>query len=251
LGSNYMQACDSSAALGDTLAGAAVSGLSDVLNGRTDSFYHEYPCHSPTEQRWFMMRVVPLRGHAERLFVVSHINITRRKLVEVQVESMSLLDPLTGLANRRHFDRFLVDEWSRAMRTGTPVSLLLVDIDHFKAYNDQLGHSAGDDCLCRVGKVLSTFSRRPTDLAVRWGGEEFALILGNTGLNGARKEAEAVRAAVAGMHLSFDGAHQVSVSVGVACSFPDLGRTEAQLVDMADKALYRAKHAGRNRVECA
>lgn len=250
LGSSYLQVCGDSAALGDSLAGAALTGILDVLHQRRDAFYHEYPCHGPTVQRWFMMRVVPLRGHADSLFVVSHINITQRKLAEIRLENLSLSDPLTGLANRRHLDSFLGDEWSRALRGATPVSLVMLDIDHFKAYNDQLGHVAGDRCLCQCAQVLRAYARRPSDLAARYGGEEFALILGNTDRQGALREAESIRADIEAMQLSFDGAPGITASLGVACVVPHLGEPRSELIERADEALYRAKHAGRNRVEC-
>jgi diguanylate cyclase (GGDEF)-like protein len=250
VGGNYLQVCGDSAALGDSQAGTALAGILDVLQGRRDAFYHEYPCHSPSVQRWFMMRVVPLRGHADSLFVVSHINITQRKFAEQRLENLSLSDPLTGLANRRHFDRFLNGEWSRALRATAPVSLVMLDIDHFKAYNDELGHVAGDRCLCQCGQVLRAYARRPSDLAARYGGEEFALILGNTDQPGALREAEAIRADIEAMHLAFDDGARITASLGVASVVPRLGQVETELVDCADKALYRAKHAGRNRVEC-
>jgi diguanylate cyclase (GGDEF)-like protein len=250
VGGNYLEVCGNSVAQGDNLAGAALAGILEVLQRRQEAFYHEYPCHGPSEQRWFMMRVVPLRGHPDSLFVVSHINITQRKLAELRLENLSLSDPLTGLANRRHFDRFLEGEWSRAMRTASPVSLVMLDIDQFKAYNDALGHLAGDRCLCRCAQVLRSYARRPTDLAARYGGEEFALILGNTDRQGALGEAESIRADIETMQPAFDDGVRITVSLGVACVIPHLGNPETELVDSADKALYRAKHAGRNRVEC-
>jgi len=250
LGSNYLGVCAESLEHGDRLAGEALAGISDVLNRRRPAFYHEYPCDGPNEPRWFMMRVVPLHGHASSLFAISHINITQRKLAELRLESLSLIDPLTGLANRRHFDRFLSDEWSRAMRAAMPVSLVMLDLDHFKEYNDRLGHLAGDHCLRRCADILKRFARRSSDLAARYGGEEFALILGNTDRRGASMEAESIRDAISVQCQGEGGDAPITASLGVATIVPIMGSSESSLIERSDRALYHAKHAGRNRVEC-
>jgi diguanylate cyclase (GGDEF)-like protein/PAS domain S-box-containing protein len=248
IGVNYLQVCSVSAADGETDAQRAYDGILAVLRGETEHFYYEYPCHSPTERRWFLMRLAPLRGAAQRHFVVSHVNITERKLIEEQVEAQSLTDPLTGLANRRRFDRYLHQEWLRSQREQTPISLILLDLDHFKAYNDAFGHLAGDDYLRHVGRLLDQHARRPADLAARYGGEEFALVLGNTDLAGARQAGEALRADIAELHTPLG--HAVSASAGVFCTVPHPGESEQTLVSRADQALYQAKQAGRNRVVC-
>jgi diguanylate cyclase (GGDEF)-like protein len=250
LGSNYLGACAQSLERGDRLAGEALGGISDVLSRRRPAFYHEYPCDGPNEPRWFMMRVIPLHGHADSLFAISHINITQRKLAELRLESLSLSDPLTGLANRRHFDHFLSDEWSRAMRMAMPVSLVMLDLDHFKDYNDRLGHMAGDHCLRRCAEILRRFARRPSDLAARYGGEEFALILGSTDRRGAFTEAESIRAEISLECRSVQDGAPITASLGVATVVPGVGTSESSLIESADRALYHAKHSGRNRVEC-
>lgn len=251
VGSNYLKVCNASGSSGDSLAGEAEQGLRDVMSGKRASFYFEYPCHSPTEKRWFMMRATPLQGASGSLYVISHNNITQRKLAEEQIEYLSLHDPLTGLANRRHFNQFLSSEWRRNARNRSPLSFIMLDLDHFKDYNDELGHLAGDQCLVKVGQALRAFSGRPGDLAVRYGGEEFGLLLGDTGLEESAKVAEAVRKEIYGLNLCYRGTRRITVSAGVASAIPDSGQTEIFLVREADTALYRAKQLGRNQVACA
>lgn len=248
VGSNYLKVCKDSGSRGDYLAGEAEQGLRDLLSGKHASFYFEYPCHSPTVKRWFMMRATPLQGASGNLFVISHHNITKRKLAEEQVEYLSLHDPLTGLSNRRHLSQFLNSEWRRNARNQSPMSFIMFDLDHFKDYNDALGHPAGDECLVKVAQALKAFSGRPGDLAVRYGGEEFSLLLGNTALEDAAKVAEALRKNIYELDMPYSGTKRITVSAGVACAIPDIDHAEINLVQEADKALYRAKQNGRNQI---
>ena len=185
-GSSYLEACRKAAVHGDSDATAVAEGLSAVLNGRQNTFHYEYPCHSAEEKRWFILRAVPVRGYEGRYFAVSHQNITRRKLAEESAAHSALHDSMTGLANRRHFDDFLLQAWRRGHRSGKPLCLLMIDLDHFKAYNDAHGHLEGDRCLCLVGNLLRIHASRETDLAARFGGDEFALVLGDTDEAGGR-----------------------------------------------------------------
>jgi diguanylate cyclase (GGDEF)-like protein len=251
IGSNYLKVCNASGFSGDSLAGEAEQGLRDVLIGKRASYYFEYPCHSPSEKRWFMMRATPLQGASGSLFVISHHNITQRKLAEEQIEHLSLHDPLTGLANRRHFNQFLSNEWRRSVRNRSPVSFIMFDLDHFKDYNDDLGRLAGDQCLVKVGQALRAISGRPGDLAVRYGGKEFGLLLGGTGLEESIKAAEAVREEIYELNIGYRGTRRVTISTGVASAIPDSEQTEIFLVREADKALYRAKQNGRNQIAYA
>ena len=168
------------------------------------------------------------------------------------------LDPLTGLSNRRHFDEFVRQSWEDAARRGAELALLLVDIDHFKSYNDRFGHQAGDDCLVAVAQALVSCVRRPGDLVARWGGEEFAVVLPNTDAATAAQVAERMRTAVAARSHLDEGralAGTVTVSVGLAHACPhtadEVNVGVHALVAQADGALYRAKQAGRDRVELA
>ena len=248
IGSNYLSVLSESAASGDSSAGNAAKGIADVLKGKRDYFNLEYPCHSPDQKRWFMMRVSPLKDGNGALFVISHHNITQRKLAEERAERLAMYDPLTGLANRRYFNEFLKREVQRCIRNRSVISLLIVDVDNFKDYNDEYGHPTGDRCLIAVGKALSALSRRPSDLAVRLGGDEFALILGNTDRLGAQKVAEAVKTSVNDLGMSYGESRNITVSIGIASMIPKTKREDEMLVQDADKALYRAKSAGGNQV---
>jgi diguanylate cyclase (GGDEF)-like protein len=166
------------------------------------------------------------------------------------LRALSYLDGLTGIANRRHFEESLDQEWRRAVRTGSPLSLLMVDIDRFKALNDAYGHQYGDDCLRQVAATFADTLKRAGDLAARYGGEEFAVVLPATELAGAAAIAEIIRARVEELGISHDQSPSgvVTVSVGAATCIPNESRAATTLIDLADRSLYQAKHDGRNRV---
>jgi len=157
-------------------------------------------------------------------------------------------DTLTGLANRRRFDEVLASEVRRAQREAQPLALLLIDIDHFKRFNDAYGHIGGDECLKAVSALLRECVRRPTDVVARYGGEELAMVLPNTEVAGAVVVAETVLARLAELNIVHAGSPfgRVSVSIGVA-GMAGQGETPLTLVAAADQALYAAKAAGRNR----
>ncbi len=155
-------------------------------------------------------------------------------------------DPLTGIANRRAFDEALENEWRRHARNGRPLSLLMVDIDHFKSYNDRFGHQQGDAALRAVAAEIERAARRPGDFAARYGGEEFAIVFSETTPEGAFSSAQAVRRAIRALLLGFDE-RALTVSVGCATAVPVEGEDVAGLIAAADAALYAAKTAGRDR----
>ncbi len=167
------------------------------------------------------------------------------------LERMAHVDGLTGIANRRRFDEVLRTELSRCQRMGRPLSLLMLDIDHFKQYNDHFGHGMGDLCLSNVANVLTQSLPRAADLATRYGGEEFAIILPDTDHEGAIQIAERLREAVALLNIRQApkvAESVVSVSVGVATRKPDENASANALINAADEKLYAAKNAGRNRI---
>lgn len=171
-----------------------------------------------------------------------------------ELSRLSREDVLTGLANRRHFNEVFQLEWDRARREQQMVSLIFVDIDHFKPFNDNHGHLEGDRVLSQVGQALRDTLRRPGDLAARYGGEEFVLLLPGTPAAGALEVAAQVREAVEGLgipHQASSVAPHVTASVGVATICPDLGLRSAQLIAQADEAVYAAKAAGRNCIKVA
>lgn len=175
------------------------------------------------------------------------------ELANSELAKRSNTDGLTGVANRRHFDEALAQEVARARRTKEPVALIMLDVDHFKKFNDQYGHLAGDHCLIRVAGVIDASVRRPGDLAARYGGEEFAIVAASCGGEDALTLAEMLRERIEQLAITHAAspAGVVTASFGVAVLVPDHSNGAAQLIAMADKALYRAKEGGRNRVEFA
>lgn len=171
-----------------------------------------------------------------------------------KLQDLASHDALTGLANRRRLDDVLADAWANGQRSGQSVAVLLLDVDHFKAYNDSVGHRAGDECLRGIGMVLRDEVARRTDLAARYGGEEFAIICASTDREGAETLAhrivEAIRI-VRFPHPSSPTSPFVTVSIGVAVAVPAPGTSSAGIVEAADAALYAAKRAGRDRVAFA
>ncbi len=191
--------------------------------------------------------------HAESgLFVALLHDITHHKQSEDALQRAAMLDPLTKIANRRQFDAFLEKEWQRAIRNAQPLSLVVLDVDHFKLYNDTLGHAAGDACLQQVAQALQCHAARPTDLAARYGGEEFVLLFGETPLDAATRLAEMIRSAVEALQLPnprSPSSPWLTVSVGVATIVPTQLDEIENLFVCADRAMYAAKAGGRNRVE--
>lgn len=178
----------------------------------------------------------------------------RRELAaaNARLTVLSQTDPLTSLANRRRFEEDLATEWRRCGRARQPLSVLMIDVDAFKAYNDTLGHHAGDIALRRVAAALIESIGRPGDLAARYGGEEMAIILPNTTLDGAEAVADTIHyhlCRVAIPHPANPVAPRLTVSIGIASRIPEVGCVPGLLVDEADEALYEAKHRGRNRTE--
>jgi len=198
----------------------------------------------------------PVTGEPKEHIVVMR-DITERKLLEEQLSRLALTDGLTGIANRRAFDKDLEREWKRTLRDGCQISLLLLDIDRFKQFNDLYGHQAGDDCLRAIAAVV-TRAVRATDIVARYGGEEIAIILPDTNSPGAIEAAEKIRSALEALRVphagNAAGGGWVTASIGVATSLARLGGTMTMpqsLIHAADRALYTAKREGRNRLSTA
>ncbi|MBF0607392.1 MAG: diguanylate cyclase [Candidatus Magnetobacterium sp. LHC-1] len=181
--------------------------------------------------------------------VKTHVELKRKRdLLEV----MAREDVLTGIANRRKFDEFLDFTWNSAVRRQTQLSLVLIDIDFFKRFNDNYGHSAGDDCLREIALSLKAAMQRSLDLIARYGGEELACILPDTDGPGAMTVAKRLREVVCAMdipHEHSDAADHVTISLGVTTMIPQCNSQPSALIEAADTALYMAKKTGRNRVE--
>jgi diguanylate cyclase (GGDEF)-like protein len=193
----------------------------------------------------------PIRASIVKARVRNHLDLKRAHDL---LESLSITDPLTGLPNRRHFDAVLETEARRAVRSMSPLGLLMCDLDRFKAYNDYYGHPAGDRCLQAVAAVFRETFRRAGELPTRYGGEEFAVILPGATLPDACVLGERIRQAVEARRLPHARAESmpwVTLSVGAASMFVTAEAPVSSLVQRADVALYSSKETGRNRVTCA
>jgi len=182
-----------------------------------------------------------------RARVRTHLELKRYR---DDLERQSMTDGLTGIPNRRHLERFLDLLWSQALRLNGPIAVILMDLDHFKAYNDHYGHLAGDDCLRQVARTLERCTQRKTDLMARFGGEEFLCVLSGTDQEGAARVAEQLREAVEALaipHAASGASDRVTISLGLAACVPRGDDRPEQLLERADRALYEAKRQGRNR----
>jgi len=221
--------------------------------GMEQTVHAETWCDMPRlgQQLYLALDAGPVYDEAGQLVGViqSLRDMTREKRTHAELERLVTRDGLTGLVNRRQFDHLLHKEWARLRREHGTLSLLMVDVDHFKAYNDLYSHVAGDLCLQRAASVFTDSVLRPSDVVARYGGEEFALVLPDTDMAGAETVAYRIAQGMRQLNMPHaDGEEgRVTVSMGLATIQPDAGTTPAQLLVMADDALYRAKHAGRNR----
>jgi diguanylate cyclase (GGDEF)-like protein len=187
------------------------------------------------------------------LFVVLAFALGRRATAERQLALIASTDALTGLGNRRRFDAALEAAWRRAERQAAPISLVMIDADRFKAFNDAHGHQAGDAALVAIAQCIANGPRHAVDITARYGGEEFAILLPNHTLDGALAVAEAIRASVLSLRAQQGSRPDATptISAGVATMVPLPGLTPCDLVKSADVALYEAKRQGRDRVLCA
>lgn len=249
-GINYLSVCENAALTGDEISAEVSVGIQAVMNGKQPSFYYEYPCHGINEKRWFMMRVVAMHYQANDYFLITHHNITERKLSEEAVRDLSRIDALTSIANRRYFNTFFKAEWRRCLRSKLRFTLAMVDIDHFKLLNDTYGHQKGDEVLIQFAAVLNDFCRRPGDLCARYGGEEFALIWTDIDHEEAVTLAEDLLTQVESLEIANEHSPTkpiLTTSIGLVSVYPQ-GMNELEILAEADELLYEAKQQGRNRL---
>jgi diguanylate cyclase (GGDEF)-like protein len=188
----------------------------------------------------------PFNSAVVKARVGVHMQLKRKNDL---LNSLASIDALTEIPNRRAFDQKREQEWARCLRTGQPLSFVIIDIDSFKQFNDNYGHGAGDECLVRVAKTLNGCLQRPGDFVARYGGEEFAAILADTDTDGAMRVAESFHAAVAALqipHAFSAAAAHITISVGIATVIPVENLAPEMLADAADRMLYTAKNSGRN-----
>ena len=206
-------------------------------------------CRSP--RIWQSTDIELLKQLATQVAIAIHQGQLYQQLeiANKKLHCLANLDGLTQVGNRRHFDDYLNSEWQRLAREKSSLSLLLCDVDHFKRYNDTYGHQAGDECLKKIAKTMTGVARHSTDLVTRYGGEEFALILPNTNIEGAEKVAENLRSELHKLqipHLHSSVSNWVTLSIGIAQVIPHPSLEPQQLIAVADEALYQAKEQGRN-----
>lgn len=205
------------------------------------------------EEKGFLLGAVdyivkPFKNSIVKARVRTHLRIVKQIRT---IERLGMIDALTDIPNRRSFDQRLDQEWSRAMRDRTPLSLLMLDVDNFKVYNDTYGHPQGDVLLQSLAQTLITTLQRPADFAARIGGEEFAVLLPATDLHGALAVAEELRKNVEALRIpdvNNDAFTSVTISLGAASVIPDVSTPLSDFVSSADEALYAAKNSGRNKV---
>ena len=200
--------------------------------------------------------IFPLAGVRERNRELEKLVKERTQALKEaneKLEALSNTDGLTGIANRRHFDRVFGKEWNRSRRAETPLALIMIDVDHFKLYNDCQGHLVGDACLKTLAETLTSSERRAGHLVARYGGEEFVMLLPGTDSDAACETARHIRAEIRALALPHPGvaAGSVTVSLGVASLYPMWFKDPDELIRAADEALYRAKQNGRDRIETA
>ncbi len=217
-----------------------------------DQFEKDISCENQTVQNWYHLIVAKLGDGLS----ITVRDITERKEWEILLNQTSqnlyqqaISDPLTKVANRRAFDRGLEQEWNRAQRNQSPLSLILADVDYFKLYNDHYGHCAGDECLRKIANGIQRTLKRSTDIVARYGGEEFAIILPNTGREGAKKVAELIQLEIQKLQLHHPQSRVselVTLSLGISTKIPQKIDSLAAFIKATDTALYQAKELGRN-----
>jgi diguanylate cyclase (GGDEF)-like protein/PAS domain S-box-containing protein len=251
-GVNYIEECDRASLRGDEYGTKAGSGIRSVIDQNVSNFYFEYPCHSLNEKRWFMMRITPFQVDEKKYFVISHQDVTERKLAENEVKNLASLDGLTDIPNRRAFDEFLSQEWKRCARSNKPISLAIIDIDYFKLLNDTYGHQSGDECLVKIGVLLKKFVNRPSDMCARYGGDEFVLAWGDTSLDQSLELVSELLQKIVDLNIpncKSPTSDYLTASIGLAELLPNKTNRESELISNADSMLYKAKESGRNKIK--
>ncbi len=265
IGTNYFMACETAIQHGDQIALQVDHAIHAVMNGLQDEFSIEYPCHSPTQQRWFILTVVPQQKSRQGVIVI-HQDITERKQAEQMLQEINLVlqttlerekelartDPLTGINNRRHLFEIAEHEFEVAARYQQPLAVMMYDIDHFKKVNDTFNHAIGDLFLQRITQIVRD-ELRSADVIGRYGGEEFIVILPMTNAQQAFQLAERIRMNVEELSIeTAKGNAAATLSIGIVelhMHGAESVETVEEIFRLADEAMYAAKQTGRNRTE--
>jgi diguanylate cyclase (GGDEF)-like protein len=245
-GSNYLAACDRAAQTGDMVAGTIAALIRDVAKGTRATAEIEYPCHSPTEERWFHLKISRFRDDGPVRVVIAHENITARHKSDQRIEYLATHDALTGLPNRRLFQDRAQQAFEHCQRAKLGAAILFIDLDNFKFVNDAYGHAIGDEVLVYIARLLAGMVRSG-DTISRFGGDELVVLLTDL-RNPAMNANKIVRAMIQKLEspLLIDGREiTVTASIGISI-FPDDAQNLEELLRNADAAMYRAKAVGRS-----
>lgn len=249
---NYLTVCDRSSGNGDGFGTDVAQGIRDLIKGEVEEFQIEYPCHTPTQKRWFIMRCTPFDQGGKRFIVIVHQDVSQRKLAEEAVERLARFDSLTEIHNRRSFDEHIETSWSQAIEGQLNISLAMVDLDYFKYLNDCYGHQAGDDCLVRVAYLLRTLAAKHGFFCARYGGEEFAMIWVGRPVNSTLAECEIFLKALQDLQIEnpypSNMSSYLTASIGLVNLMPSKSNTIEDAFRQADALLYQAKKEGRNKI---
>lgn len=249
-GINYYTPCLLSALDGDEFCIKAVKQFDMLKNGLISEFQLEYPCHSPSEDRWFNMEVTPLLLNNQKFYVISHQNITTRVALEQQAIELSQIDGLTSISNRRAFNDFIDLEWHHCLRNKFQLSFAMIDVDNFKQINDQYGHQVGDACLQDIAAILTEVTNRASDKCARYGGDEFVVVWGQSEHHKALKLSNEILNKINKLNLTgLDDKilGKVSTSIGLCTATPNMISLK-DFIDTADKLMYSAKKTGKNTI---
>lgn len=250
IGMNYLNVCQS-AAESDLLAKSIYQGIQDILGGSTEYLECEYPCHSPDELRWFIVSVKPMYFCQTQYLIISHHDITRRKLAEDEVTRLASTDFLTGALTRTKFDEVVSQLWKRSCESCSTLCIAMIDLDDFKKVNDNFGHIFGDECLRHVGSLIkSELPKREDIYFARFGGEEFILIstlsfkVMNNVMSKIRKNISSTKV----FSETISSPPKLTVSAGLVELKPSNNENLNKAISVADGFLYQAKKEGKNRI---
>lgn len=246
IGKNYLNACSEGSDETNNPLIYIKNGIEQVINGEKDEFITEYPCDSPSKRRWFCMRIALLGEFSPPLYLISHYDISERKKLEEEALKLSLRDNLTNLSNRKHFLDVVLKEWNRSLCSNKSLACIMIDVDAFSNHNETYGHLIADECLSQLGMLINDHCRNELDLAARFGGDEFALLLVDSSEDNAFNVAESIRSKV--MDFKFPNyLNDLTISCGVTSIKPATLQKVHDLTNQAMSALNLAKENGGNK----